>query len=517
MKNTITFLFVISLLFSCNALDFSEVKFPVNVTLPVADFDLTDSTIFSWAGIEDYITVGEDDVLQVSTSVDMNLSSVQELQELFSLSNHRFTLSMTLGGVTPVPFEMEIPQTVFSEVFDMGEGRSANTILLQAGLFDFVIENASIDFSGVQCMVPQLTKNDIPLILSPGEKVDLSGYRLVLSNSKMNFVLSGKIKANAGADLSNIVVRLALTNLSMQEGVGFFGRTEIVTDSYSDTFDSGITDFFQDCNYYLADPKLTLKINNTFGLPVLAQIKTLKINDKEISLKNEIGCDRVLITAEDITSYTLSNASTQSGRGLSLALSENVSTYEIVFNIIANPTAEDVGDPDYIPPTVNKIGIENTVEAQSDLVIPFYCTFENLPFSQDIDLGLDDIDESDYEYVKIGVTCENQLPLGVSFSLYAVSQFGEEVPLFDQDMELPESNAKKPGTSGFEPGVLNETNPLIRTIQGPLVKEFLNADKLKLVFNGRTTHDAASEQGAVKFYSPSSLKLRLICNLKGDL
>lgn len=519
MKKLFTLLlFATFILCACESIDFKDTKVPIDTTLPMTDFDITESMFLSWAGLEEDISAGYDNVLQIGKEMNIEIATQKDLSGLFNIADQNFALKYNFGGITTSSIVLPIKLTL-SQSFKYGGNYSVRSAILEEGALNFDIENTSADFSQAVCEIPQLTKNNQPLKIKPGEIVSLKGYQLNFNPDKpneINFILSGKITTKSGDDLSNVILHIFFSNLMIADAEGFFGREIIAPNTeFTIRMDQEVTDFFKDCEYYLANPQLKLRLNNPYNLPILVQISKLRIGNTDIQLKENIGSSKIFVKPEYISDYVLDNSDTRSGRGLSEALSEEISSITISFTVITNPTKEDLGDPAYLAPVINNISLGKSIKIHENIIIPFEGFLTDIPFNQEFDMDMSDNSDIIYEYLKLGVLCHNEMPFNLKLTLVAVSPDGNKTPLFDDPIIIPPSNGLKPSSGDFKAGIIDQTSPVIQTIPGDKVQSLMAAKKLQFIFSG--SMPVQKEGVYSKLYSPSKLKLKLIGNLKGQI
>lgn len=517
MKKLFTLMIPALLVFCACETDFNNTKVPVNTTLPLTDFNISETMLLSWAGLKDEVTPGADGVLEINKTLEMTIGSPEDLKSIFTIPDQNFSFPVNLGGTIPFPMEIPINDPIeFNESFSLPNDYSIVSTFLKGGKLLFTIQNSISDFSEAICTVKQITKNGAPLTIKPGELKSLAGYKLDFKEgAKISFTLTGKIKAKAGDNLSALKLAISFIELGINEATGFFGRNVITPkEEFTLDIDPGVTDFFKDCQYYLANPSVKLKLSNAYNLPILVQISKLKIGNTEIALKNEIGGSKILVKPQGVTEYLLSNASTVSGKGLSEALSLDLSSLTVAFTVITNPTKTDVGDNNYNPPATNQISEQNSISVTEDITIPLDGWFTDIPFHQEFEMNLN-VDKMNYDYFKLATICTNEMPLELDLSLVAVDHNNIEHVLFDEPIVIPSSNGRKPGSSGFKAGMIPETGAAIRTITGDNVQLLLKAKKLKFSIQGEMPQ--LKDGSTLKFYGNSNLQLKLIGNLKGEI
>lgn len=517
MKKLFALLIPVMVVFHSCDIDMKDTKVPVNTTLPLTDFNITETTLLSWAGLKEEVQPGPDGVLEINKALEMTIGTPQELRSIFILPNQNFSIPANLYGSVPSAVEIAInPPLKFEESFRLPGDYSIQSAILNGGTLHFDISNSISDFSNVLCTIEELTQNGIPFTIRPGETRSLEGYKLAFRDeqARITFTLSGKILAKAQDDLSDIRLNLNFHNLEIREAEGFFGRNVIAPDrDFTIRIDPGVTDFFENCDYYLSNPQVRLKLNNTYDLPILVQISKLEIGGKPVPLKSGPGGNKIVVKPRAVTEYLLSNASTLSGSGLSDAISADLSAVTIAFTIITNPTREDTGDNSYDPPVHNKISISDQIDVQEYFIMPFDGWFTDIPFNQEFDLDISDNKNTVYEYFKLAVVCTNEMPLELSLTLVAVDGNDAGQLLFEEPIVIPASNGLNPRSDAFRAGIISESNAAIRTIPGEKVRSLLEAKKLRFALKGAMPQSESGKN--MKFYTQSNLQLKLTGNLKG--
>lgn len=517
MRKLFALLIPVMFVFHSCDIDMKDTKVPVNTTLPLTDFNISETTLLSWAGLKDEVQPGADGVLEINKEMEMTIGTPQELRSIFILPNQNFSIPANLYGAVPFPVEIAIdPSLKFGESFRLPGDYSIYSAILNSGTLRFGISNSISDFSNVLCTIAELTQDGRPFTIRPGETKSLEGYSLAFGDdqAKITFTLSGKISAKAQDDLSNIKLNIDFNNLEIREAEGFFGRNVIAPHrDFTIQIDRGVTDFFEDCEYYLSNPQVRLKLNNTYNLPILVQISKLEIGGKPVPLKNEPGGNKIVVNPRAVTEYLLSNASTLSGSGLSDAISADLSSITVAFTVITNPTREDVGENTYDPPVHNKISISDQIAVQEYFIIPFDGWFTDIPFNQEFDMDISDNKNTVYEYFKLAVVCTNEMPLELSLTLVAVDGNDAGQILFEEPIVIPASNGLNPRSNEFRAGIISESNAAVRTIPGEKVRSLLEARKLRFALKGAMPQSESGKN--MKFYTQSSLQLKLIGNLKG--
>lgn len=517
MKKLFALLIPVMVVFHSCDIDMKDTKVPVNTTLPLTDFNITETTLLSWAGLKDEVQPGPNGVLEINKAMEMTIGTPQELHSIFILPDQNFSIPANLYGSVPSAVEIAIdPPLKFEESFRLPGDYSIQSAILNSGTLRFGISNSISDFSNVLCTIEELTRDGVPFTIRPGQTKSLEGYKLAFRDdrAKITFTLSGNISAKAQDNLSNIQLNIDFHNLEIREAEGFFGRNVIAPDrDFTIRIDPGVTDFFENCDYYLSNPQVRLKLNNTYDLPILVQISKLEIGGKPVPLKNEPGGNKIVVKPRAVTEYLLSNASTLSGSGLSDAISADLSSVTVAFTVITNPTREDTGDNTYVPPVHNKISISDQIVVQEYFIIPFDGWFTDIPFNQEFDMDISDNKNTVYEYFKLAVVCTNEMPLELSLTLVAVDGDDAGQILFEEPIVIPASNGLNPRSDEFRAGVISESNAAIRTIPGEKVRSLLEAKKLRFALKGAMPQSGSGKN--MKFYTQSSLQLKLIGNLKG--
>lgn len=500
---------------------FQNIHIYPNTSLPIGNISATDSALFELAGIQKNMHVGEDGVLTFIDSTDLTLSGVGVGTSLIEVPTQHFDLYKTLPTLPQVSGFIDLPQGVVTETFALTglDGTTVDTVIFSEGSFVVNINGlegvAGYDKSELQVEVPNLIHNDQPVRLTPGVPLELGpDYMLVLgTGNQITTRFEGRVPVmtalEGGVDVNGGTIEYI---------AGFFGRKAI--SSVSRVIDAGdLAEFSQNADYVRFDhPEVVFWLNNEYNAPLMADITSLRVNDTPVALKPGLEGQYIWIAPQSITKIVINNEKTVSGNGLTEALTKDFNQLAVDVNTILNPTATDLNDPTYEAPDHNSMGVADTLGGAFTVEIPLVGVLDNVSFDQELAVDLHNLNknETTYEELALSLSGSNSLPLELTI-MVSVQEPGSDVlvPLFDEPVVFPSSvNNLRPDDPAFLPGIIDDKNLIVRSLDADKIDLLLRADKLYLKMSA-TSLDAAARTSATIF-SPSELDLRIMAGAKLD-
>lgn len=500
---------------------FDNIHVYPNTSLPLGNITATDSALFELAGIQKNMHVGEDGILTFIDSTDLTLSGVGVGTSLIDVPTQHFDIYKIIPTLPQVGDFTDLPQGMVTETFTLTglDGATVDTVIFSNGSFEVNINGldgvAGYDKSELQVVVPNLLYNKQSVTVTPGIPLQLGPeYMLVLeSGNRMTVRFEGRVPT-----MTALEGGVDIQGGNIEYIAGFFGRKAI--SSVSRTIDAGdLAEFSQNADYVRFDhPEVVFWLNNEYNAPLMADITSLRVNETPIDLKPGLEGEYIWIAPKSITKIVINNDKTISGNGLTEALTKDFNRLSVDVNTILNPIAADLGDPTYVAPTHNSMAANDTLGGAFTVEIPLTGVLDNVSFDQELEVDLHELnkDESTYEELSLSLSGTNSLPLELSIML-SVREGGSEVsvPLFDEPVVFPSSiNNLPPDDPAFQPGVINEQNLIVRSLDADKIDLLLNAEKLYLKMTA-TSLNAASRNSATIF-SPSELNLRIMAGAKLD-
>ena len=506
------------LLSSCNFDDYSNVKIPIDTTLPLLDADITADNLIDWGNLSEVISTNQNGVLQTNSVIEFNFADISDFSSMLNLPSQNFTFRVDPNTKSSRAISIPIPTgTEFKGEFNLNNGMRLDNVMLGGGEISLNADRST--FRDLTITIPEITQYGRAIEIRVGEPFYLQGAMLSFenkgesTNNAITFQLSGDI--NLGSTNPDLEVSIAMTNLYIEGGVGYFGRNVIDPQKeFIVEFDSEITSFFGDAEIRLDNPNLSMDINNEFDIPILLEINSLRIGDNEIDLIDKLGYSKFYIKNRNSSVINISNNSTISGKGLSNALDQSMSNISIRVNVITNPSAADLGDSEYTPPTTNEINFNMAIGAKCDIAIPLSGYFKDIAFEQTMQLNLNNGNSnnsnSNIDNLKLAILSKNSFALEFLLDLYTVDQFGAETKILDEPIKILSANQYSLSDPLFKSGVVDRQNVDIKALSGNQANKLMNASSVKVKL--RASSFNAAEKIGINIYSDAKLNLNIIIN-----
>ena len=231
-------------------------------------------------------------LLETKTTVKEMLEGIDSTVSLTFGTDGQITAQFSttaLSKSTLDPFDgipsnfVPLIDTAFSIPFAPPGGLKISTVDFKKGMTLFLVSNNFNESLTVTFRIPQMTKNGVAYqkvinlpkgVLGQKDSVDLTGYSFVNPNDAV------KVHYDARKNSNN--ERVVLTNAQMAfKGMqgkyikGYFGinRFDIPKDSMNIAFIDKLTRG----EVRFSDPKITLLLENSYGIPVRARVNTAEV------------------------------------------------------------------------------------------------------------------------------------------------------------------------------------------------------------------------------------------------
>ena len=420
---SLIFLIIIGIIAGCKKLDnfddytLTDLDAEFAIPLFTTNFTLADL-------VENF-----DDSTHVSYTEDGLLVFTYKGESVARSSEDIFKVLDTINGV-PIPFF----DTLTALPFEPPNGVIIDRAIIKSGVI------ASWGFScnhtedvTVTMTFPSLIKDGMPLTSSMSREymdtlpvfgvrlspIDLSGYELEVTDDSVSVQFhvyreeSGFVDTITNAFVQFFDVRASYVEGYLGNEVYEFDRDTILIDAFDDLERGDVT---------FVDPKINLRIENSFGFPVRSITKNLDVftlDNQIIALESPFISDGI-----DFNYPTLDEV----GENKITEFSFDKTNSNILDVVSAGPVAVDY-DFDAIPNPDNDTTIRGFLTdssaffAQVEVVLPIHGTladfgaFDTLrveTFDFDVDLGV--YGEADYAEFKL-VTV-NEMPLDIDLQLY---------------------------------------------------------------------------------------------------
>ncbi|HAA24325.1 MAG TPA: hypothetical protein DCR93_32335 [Cytophagales bacterium] len=386
--------------------------------------------------------LGQDDEGIISFFFEESLAS-ERAGELYSIPDQTFDERVALPSVFITPFVIDttiVFDTAFAVDLTTDQGERLDSILLNGGNLVTVLD---VTFTANEGYV----RIDVPaVILESGEELvqefrftgnndpapqssSLEGARLILNDDdgeRNKFVFNAHVELtyrNTAVSAASADINFSLTDLDWRAVFGDLSSRDVPTASGSIPFD-----IFGDINqgqFRLTDPRMTLVLNNSFGLPVQLELDNiiaigndgtvLPLEGSVVDDPQILGSPSLNEIGESVTS-TISFDRNTSNLADMLAILPNRLDY--VVNGIVNPGGDN-----------NNFVLDSSiVEGILQVEVPLSGTISNLTYETDFEFSLDSIDLA-VDSAAIIINSQNTLPLDLDVQVY----------LLDEDFEIIDS------------------------------------------------------------------------------
>lgn len=502
---------------------FKDIHVYPNTSIPIGRLSVSDSAIFAMANVHNNISVGDSGVINFVSSENVTLSKPGTDAPLFSLEAQHLTIDTPLpstpGGIDFIdittPIELDFPLSGFGTDIRIDKMAFVN------GSISLLIDGLTVPGYNPDLMnitIPGIKVDGSPLVLHPGQTLTLTPKTTiqVQSGNTLKIHISGRVPAMAALTGS-----LTLDPRDeVYSAEGFFGHKEISNINLIISAPKDFDNFAAKIKYVRFDnPIVELRVVNQYNTPIMARIDRLVFDGQvEVYLKKEANTHLMYVPPRGEAKMIINNQSTVRGDELSNAITKDFKQVEAIISSIANPTAQDIGDPNYIAPTTNSMNIADQLTGVMTNRVPLDCVIDELEFEKVGTVDLQQLIKEDMTYQHLDFTLSgyNQLPLDMAITAYVKSHSGEMIKLFEDPIILPPSiNNMLPTRAGFLPAVIGKENLISRTIPKSVIDDLLHSSQIKLHFTASTKN--AASRSAVKIFSPSELNLQLTLGARADI
>ncbi|MDX1942368.1 MAG: hypothetical protein SFU99_17520 [Saprospiraceae bacterium] len=285
-KSYFLFFALAIVLFGCNQFDELEnldrAKYEAEYAIPLVDTKVSLQQILENTGDSTTIIIDQNGLIRLRYQGDV---VAKTSDDIFAEINR--SLPPLIPILSP---RMALP-------FSSPDGLQIDRLDMKGGSLIYYFENRHPEAITVKATFPQVTKNAVPLTIQQSlpaysgsgnapaatnflVPISLAGYRIQTLNDSV-YVEYEAIRASGQKDtLSNFVIRLQDLQFSYAEG--YFGNF-----LYEGTRDTILIDFFDNWirgDVYFEEPRITLNVENSFGIPTNAVINVLNV----VTVKSDV-------------------------------------------------------------------------------------------------------------------------------------------------------------------------------------------------------------------------------------
>lgn len=380
-----------------------------------------------------------------------------------------------------------ITDTAMAVPMRLPSGVHVDYVDVKKGTMDWLMISPT-EALNVKMRIPQMTKNGVAfernfVVTSFGYKgtLDLEGWKIESTNDSI-YIYHDARKANGERVNLKGSGGINIKDFEFKYVKGYLGV---------DTFDvPGAMlkmDFFDNWKQgevKFANPKMTLTVDNSFGLPVRSFSRVadvITINGQRIALKSDLN------KGVDIN-YPKLNEVGQSKRTVLILDKSNSNIVELLSQ---NPVAIDY-DIDGITnadPSVRAIGFltdTSSFKLQVDMDLPLHGTAKNFAVTDTFDINM-----SNYQNVTYGefkIITDNGIPIDVSLQGFFANANGSVIDSFYTVSSLILRGAPV-GSDGLPRSI--QTNENVVKVEGDKLKHVLSAKKLIIRYTFSTSNNGS--------------------------
>lgn len=419
MKRFLFVLLIGSLLSSCHK--FEELESVQNdgdgaeFAIPIgkAAFDLEE--LLEQLDDDNHIFIDPDGTIRLKYSGKLAIKTAFDVFESVQRTLTSVPVFPVLDSVIALPFGA--PDSIDIDFMNLKKGR----MIINLG-------NASFDSYVVQYEFRNVLKNGIPLrdtfFLNPigsfADTVDLNGYQLVPENDSIYFEYTAISLISGNRSLVPFFL-MSIQDIEFSYMEGYFGQ--IVHEGDPDTIKIDFFENWTNGDVYFEDPTITIKVNNSFGVPTQSLISYFKV-------KTVKDPDPV-----DLMSPFITNGVDFGYPRLPDQIGQTIAS-EFVFNKDNSNIAEILGaGPQYIYYDVDAItnpnrdqnlrgfiGDFSVYEVLVEAELPLYGRTNGYSVRDTIDWNFSDFE--DVKSAEFKIVSENRLGVGIALQGYFVDEAG---------------------------------------------------------------------------------------------
>lgn len=394
--------------FSCNQFDelntLEGVKYDAAYAVPLVDTRLSMKDLLDQFEQNATLVVGTDGLLRFIYRQEV---VQQTSDEVFA------SINKSLPQVIPIVNNYQaLP-------FSSPNGLQIDRLDFKGGTLSYYMQSSNPQGLVVKATFPQVTKNDVPLVLEAnlaafGNKLDsvnLSGYRIRTLNDSIYVQYEALTPNGTSVKLASFLINLK--NLQFTYAEGYFGN--FLYEGSRDTLNIDFFDNWVRGDVYFENPRITFNVENSFGIPTRARVNTLNV----ITVKNEIlPLESPYVTNGIDFPYP---SMSEMGQVKKSSFSFTKDNSNIANILGAGPVAIDY-DVDAVTNPNNDANIRGYITDQSyykinmEVELPLYGRASGFVTRDTINLDLSSYDEVDNAEFKLVV--DNAIPLEVAIQGY---------------------------------------------------------------------------------------------------
>ena len=350
--------------------------------------------------------------------------------------------------------------------------------------------------------IPQLTKNGVPFqkkftaIGTYSDSLNVKGWRLT-SNSNNEIVIRTDVRRANGTRIQQNAL-FTIRNFQFSLVKGYLGMQ--VFDAPSDTIEIDFFRKWQNGNVRFENPKMSISLDNSFGMPVRSIVRTAEV----VSLDGSV----VKMQSSFITNGIDINypSFAEIGKSKRTVVVFDKTNSNLASIVSANPVAinykiDGLTNADPNQKAIGFLTDSSAFKLQVELDLPIYGTAKS--FDVFDSLSLDFTKYTNVSQAEFKVTTDNGMPVDMALQGYFVNANGAVIDSFYQNSTFVLRGAPV-GADGL-PTSITSTESILK-IDGDKLKKVMAATKLRTKLSVSTTNNGSIP---VKLTSKQDVRVRI--------
>ncbi len=316
--------------------------------------------------------------------------------------------------------------------FDAFAGISPREISLKSGSIVFEIQSQFNEDVQLIIRLPGMLKNGVPFSVSTNltykgsspfivstADLPVADYKIILPDGKLNIIYEARLNSGERVVLNRVAGQVK--NWQIKKAEGYWGY---------DTFKVGVGstqvdlyDNWKGGELYFENPTLSLKIQNSFGIPLRVLLKSLYVltlDGQRLSLESEL-----LASGFDLPYPAIHESG--SSKSATFTFDKANSNIDALFNARFTEVHYEL-EAIINPADENELGFVTDLSKLAtgiQIELPIYGTAKDFEMHSIADIAVDDLES--IREAELKLITDNGLPIDVVFQLYLLNDQEEVI------------------------------------------------------------------------------------------
>lgn len=441
-----------------NIKEIDEIDYEPSVAVPLINSTVTLSELVEEDDDLDFMSINADGSVEFSYESEIFRQGAEEVLE----------------PLETVP--LILPDSTVALPFDVFEDLSVRYMDFKSGSIQFELSSVYTEDIEVTISIPQMTKNGVTFsttktIAYTGntpstatiDPIDLSGYLIENTNDELELKYDARNGMGQRVMINPI---LGSANEWTFESIrGYSSPVSLLVQN--DTFEINIYDNWTQGDLTLADPRLDITVNNSFGFPTRGLIQFMKvitIDGQEIFFNSPVTGNQFEINypsvSEMVTSKQTVFSFTKENSNIDQILNSKPAKLIYVMDVVINPDNDQT--------VMGFVHEDSELTSEVNINLPAYGTAKGFEVEYDFEIDMGDVDQ--VKELEFKLFTNNGIPVDLISQLYFTDANGVVLDsLFTNELALVRSATVDPS------GNVNMSTETTHTI--PFAEERINQIK----------------------------------------